>query len=141
MSSCPGMVMAPTSPFHQHEPSRTSRLSNVTPSVRAVSFLSKPPSGVIREGGVLVSIVGPPNPAACAAAKIRCARPDRENGASNADMLARVGELADAGKFKVHVEEAYPLADAAKAWEKSRGGHTRGKLVIRVSSGPTMKHQ
>jgi len=97
--------------------------------------------GVIREGGVLVSIVGPANAMACAAAKIRCARPDREKGASNADMLARVGELADAGKFKVHVEEAYALADASRAWEKSRGGHTRGKLVIRVSAGPTMKHQ
>ena len=97
--------------------------------------------GVVREGGVLVSIVGLPNAAACAAAKIRCARPDRESGASNADMLARVGELADAGKFKVYVEKAYSLADASKAWEKSRGGHTRGKLVIRVSAGPTMKHQ
>jgi len=96
---------------------------------------------VVREGGVLVSIAGPLNAAACAAAKIHCARPDREKGASNADMLARVGELADAGKFKVHVDEAYALADASKAWEKSRGGHTRGKLVIRVSEGPTMKHQ
>jgi NADPH:quinone reductase-like Zn-dependent oxidoreductase len=97
--------------------------------------------GVVRVGGTLVSIVGPPNPEACAAAKIRCARPNRETGASNADMLARVVELADAGKFKVFVEETYPLAEAAKAWEKSREGHTRGKLIIVVSEGPTMKHQ
>ena len=47
---------------------------------------------------------GPPNAAACAAAKIRCAVPDRETGASQADLLARVGELADAGKFKMFVE-------------------------------------
>jgi NADPH:quinone reductase-like Zn-dependent oxidoreductase len=97
--------------------------------------------GVVRVGGTLVSIVGPPNPEACAAAKIRCARPNRETGASNADMLARVVELADAGKFKVFVEETYPLAEAAKAWQKSREGHTRGKLIIVVSEGPTMKHQ
>ena len=97
--------------------------------------------GVVRAGGTLVSIVGPPNPEACAAAKIRCARPNRETGASNADMLARVVELADAGKFKVYVDATYPLADAAKAWEKSREGHTRGKLIIVVSEGPTMKHQ
>jgi len=97
--------------------------------------------GVVRPGGTLVSIVGPPDPVACAAAKIRCLRPNRETGASNADMLARVVELADAGKFKVFVEATYPLADAAKAWDKSREGHTRGKLIIVVSEGPTMKHQ
>jgi NADPH:quinone reductase-like Zn-dependent oxidoreductase len=97
--------------------------------------------GVVREGGVLVSIVGPPDAAACAAAKIRCARPDRESGASNADLLARVGELAEAGKFKVYVEESYSLADASRAWDKSRAGHTRGKLIVTVSEGPTMKHQ
>jgi NADPH2:quinone reductase len=96
---------------------------------------------VVRSGGTLVSIVGPPDAAACAAAKIRCARPDRETGASNADMLARVVELADAGKFKVFVDGTFSLADASKAWDKSREGHTRGKLIIQVSEGPTMKHQ
>jgi NADPH:quinone reductase-like Zn-dependent oxidoreductase len=96
---------------------------------------------VVRPGGTLVSIVGPPNPEACAAAKIRCARPNRETGASNADMLARVVELADAGKFKVFVDSTYSLADAAKAWDKSREGHARGKLIIVVAEGPTMKHQ
>jgi len=97
--------------------------------------------GVVREGGVLVSIVGAPNAVACAAAKIRCARPDRDVGASNAELLAHVVDLADAGKFKVFVEQKYSLADASKAWDKSREGHTRGKLIIQVSEGPTMKHQ
>ena len=41
----------------------------------------------------------------------------------------------------MYVEETYSMADASKAWEKSRTGHTRGKLIIRVSEGPTMKHQ
>ena len=96
---------------------------------------------VVREGGVLVSIVGPPDAAACAAAKIRCTRPDRDTGAPNADLLARVGELAEAGQFTVSVEQTYTMADAAKAWEKNRAGHTRGKLIVVVSPGPTMKHQ
>jgi NADPH:quinone reductase-like Zn-dependent oxidoreductase len=56
-------------------------------------------------------------------------------------MLARVVELADAGKFKVFVDGTFSLADASKAWDKSREGHTRGKLIIQVSEGPTMKHQ
>jgi NADPH:quinone reductase-like Zn-dependent oxidoreductase len=97
--------------------------------------------GVLREGGTLVSIVGAPDAAACAAARIRCVRPDREAGASNAEMLAKVGELAEAGKFTVFVEQSYPMTDAEQAWAKSREGHTRGKLIIRVSEGPTMKHQ
>jgi NADPH:quinone reductase-like Zn-dependent oxidoreductase len=96
---------------------------------------------IVREGGTLVSIVGAADAAACAAAKIRCARPDRSTGASNAQTLARVCELAEAGKFKVHVDGVYPMSEAAKAWEKSRDGHTRGKLIIQVSAGPTMKHQ
>jgi NADPH:quinone reductase-like Zn-dependent oxidoreductase len=97
--------------------------------------------GVVREGGVLVSIVGPVDAAACATAKIRCGRPNRDTGAGVGALLARVGELADAGKLKVHVENTYSMADAAQAWERSRGGHTRGKLIIQVSAGPTMKHQ
>lgn len=89
--------------------------------------------GIVRRGGTLVSVVGPPDEAACAAAKIRCVRPDRSTGASSADLLARLVDLADAGKYRVYVESIYPMAEAAKAWEKSREGHTRGKLIIRVS--------
>jgi NADPH:quinone reductase-like Zn-dependent oxidoreductase len=98
--------------------------------------------GVVNSGGTLVTIVGGPDlSAACAAAKIRCARPNRETGAPSADLMEKVAELADAGKFKVAVEETFPMENAGKAWEKSRAGHTRGKLVIVVSPGPTMKHQ
>jgi NADPH:quinone reductase-like Zn-dependent oxidoreductase len=98
--------------------------------------------GVVRAGGTLVSIVGSPDSsAACAAAKIRCVRPSRESGAPNADMLEHIADLADAGKFKVSVEAVYPMEDAGRAWLKSREGHTRGKLVIQVTPGPTMRHQ
>jgi NADPH:quinone reductase-like Zn-dependent oxidoreductase len=97
--------------------------------------------GVVKRGGVLVSIVGPADPQACAVAQIRCMRPDRETGAPNAELLARVVELADHGKFKVFVEHAYPLDQAGSAWEKSRSGHTRGKLVIKVSGGTALQKQ
>lgn len=95
--------------------------------------------GIVRPGGTLVSIVGPPNLAACAAARIRCVRPDRDTGAPNADMLENVVELAEAGKFKVFVDATYPMTEAAQAWAKSRTGHTRGKLIIRVADGSSMK--
>jgi NADPH:quinone reductase-like Zn-dependent oxidoreductase len=97
--------------------------------------------GIVKKGGTLVTIVGTLDVAACTVAGIQCLRPSRDNGPSNADMLARVVELAEQGKFKVHVDEVFSMADAGKAWEKSRAGHTRGKLIIRVSEGPTMKHQ
>jgi NADPH:quinone reductase-like Zn-dependent oxidoreductase len=97
--------------------------------------------GVVKKGGSLISIVGPPDAAACAAAGIRCAMPDRATGVPSSDLLAKVGELADAGKLSVFVEESFSMADAEKAWTKSREGHTRGKLVIKVAEGPTMKHQ
>lgn len=90
---------------------------------------------VVKPGGVLVSIVGQPDAAACEAAGIRCGTPDRAAGASNAALLAKVAALADAGKFTVFVEESLPMAEASTAWEKSRAGHTRGKLIIRVSEG------
>jgi NADPH:quinone reductase-like Zn-dependent oxidoreductase len=96
---------------------------------------------VVRTGGMLVTIVGGTDAAACEAAKIHCARPDRATGATNADQLARVVQLADAGKFKVYLDGVFPMEDAAKAWDKSREGHTRGKLIIQVTPGPTMKHQ
>jgi NADPH:quinone reductase-like Zn-dependent oxidoreductase len=97
--------------------------------------------GIVKKGGTLVSIVGPANAADCAAAGIECMRPSRDGGPSVAELLAHVVELADQGRFKVHVDETFALADAGKAWDKSRDGHARGKLVIRVSAGPTMKHQ
>ncbi|MFJ7777875.1 NADP-dependent oxidoreductase [Streptomyces yangpuensis] len=46
--------------------------------------------------------------------------------------LTFLAELADAGKLTVHVEHALPLAEAAKAWELSAAGRTRGKIVLTV---------
>ncbi|MFJ6783927.1 NADP-dependent oxidoreductase [Streptomyces yangpuensis] len=46
--------------------------------------------------------------------------------------LTFLAELADAGKLTVNVEHALPLAEAAKAWELSAAGRTRGKIVLTV---------
>ncbi|MFE1894766.1 NADP-dependent oxidoreductase [Streptomyces yangpuensis] len=46
--------------------------------------------------------------------------------------LAFLAELADAGRLTVNVEHALPLAEAAKAWELSAAGRTRGKIVLTV---------
>jgi NADPH:quinone reductase-like Zn-dependent oxidoreductase len=44
--------------------------------------------------------------------------------------LAELAAFVDAGRLTVEVAETYPLDKVAAAFEASRGGHTRGKLVI-----------
>lgn len=84
--------------------------------------------GVLKPGGVLVSIVGPTAAAPCAVARIRCAETGRANGA----MLPHVVELANARKFRIPVERELPIEEANSAWEMNRTGHTRGKIVLSV---------
>jgi len=89
--------------------------------------------GVVKPGGMLVSIVGPPPAEACAAAKIRCG----ETGKVNGQMLTSVAELVDAGKLRLSIDKRMPLADAAQAWEESRNGHVRGKIILDVTPETT----
>lgn len=84
---------------------------------------------VVKPGGILVSVVGPPAPEACAAAKIRCAIPGPVNG----EMLGFLSDLAAQGKFHIDIEERLPWSDAARAWEMNRKGHTGGKIILEVS--------
>ncbi len=48
-----------------------------------------------------------------------------------ADLTTLAG-LVDAGEMRVEVAELFPLAETARAWERSMEGHVRGKLVITV---------
>ncbi len=50
----------------------------------------------------------------------------------SAEDLTALGQLADAGKLAVHVDKAFPLAEAAEAWRLSQEGRTRGKIVLTV---------
>jgi NADPH:quinone reductase-like Zn-dependent oxidoreductase len=89
--------------------------------------------GVVKKGGKLVSVVGAPPADACTAAGITCGG----IGSVNGQMLPAVVELADAGKFRVSIEQKMPLEDAAKAWELNRTGHTRGKIVLQIAPEAT----
>ncbi|SFD24136.1 NADP-dependent oxidoreductase [Streptomyces aidingensis] len=51
----------------------------------------------------------------------------------DAEGLAELGRLADAGRLTVPVGGTFPLAEAAEAWRVSQEGHVRGKLVLTVS--------
>lgn len=86
--------------------------------------------GVLKPNGILVTVVQPNLPDQCAAAKVRCVRPNRTVGPSVSELLGKIDELIDAGKFRVNVDKTIPLASAQDAWNLSREKHTRGKLVI-----------
>jgi NADPH:quinone reductase-like Zn-dependent oxidoreductase len=85
---------------------------------------------VLRKGGVLVSIVKPPN-----------AEKAEAHGVSgafvfiqpSADQLTEIAALIDAGKLKSMVDKVLPLAEARRAQELSQAGHARGKIVLAVA--------
>ena len=89
--------------------------------------------GIVKKGGLLVSVVGAPSAEACTAAGIRCSGV----GSVNGQMLPAIVDFADNNKFGINIEQKMTLADAAKAWEMNRAGHTRGKIVLVVSAGAT----
>jgi NADPH:quinone reductase-like Zn-dependent oxidoreductase len=84
---------------------------------------------VVKPGGILVSVVGPPPADARKAAGIRCATPGPVDGA----MLGFLSDLAGQGKFHVKIEKRLSWTDANEAWEINRQGHTGGKLILEVS--------
>ena len=49
-----------------------------------------------------------------------------------ADLRA-VAALVEAGTLTVEVARSFPLEEAADAFRLSMEGHTRGKIVVRVS--------
>ncbi|MEU8140115.1 NADP-dependent oxidoreductase [Streptodolium elevatio] len=46
--------------------------------------------------------------------------------------LAELADLVQRGKLAVEVAATYPLAEVRAAWDASRTGHTRGKIVLLV---------
>jgi NADPH:quinone reductase-like Zn-dependent oxidoreductase len=90
-----------------------------------------PPSyGVVKKGGIIVSITGEPDPAECTKHGIRCsglmAHPD-------ANVLEELTKLIGANKITPIVSQTFPLADVAEAHRKIETRHTRGKIVLKVA--------
>jgi len=95
---------------------------------------------IVKKGGFLSSIVGPPPADLCTAAEIQCPggggppRPGAERtGPSEGDYLRQVAALAAEGKLSIHIDETYPLEQAAQAQVKLAERHTQGKIVLIVT--------
>ncbi len=89
--------------------------------------------GVVKKGGIIVSITGEPDPAELEKHGIRGtglgAHPD-------AKVLEELAKLIDAGKITPIVSAVMPLADIVKAHQQIASRHTRGKVVLRVAEPP-----
>lgn len=84
---------------------------------------------VVKPGGILVSIVQPPNQAKLDEHKIRGVVFLVKPAGSQLVLLA---EMIDQGQIKPHISATFPLQQAAQAHNASETGSTRGKIVLTV---------
>lgn len=87
--------------------------------------------GIIKPGGILVSIIQPPSAEKAAAHQVRQAYVYSSPPVGK--TLTELAALVDAGLVRPHVSAVLPLADIRRAHELVESGHTRGKLVIQVA--------
>ena len=59
-------------------------------------------------------------------------KPEAYNGDVDAELLARLNRLIEAGPFRVHVAESFPL-DRAPDAQRRLGEHYLGKLVLQIA--------
>jgi NADPH:quinone reductase-like Zn-dependent oxidoreductase len=89
--------------------------------------------GVVKKGGIVVSITGQPDQAECEKRGIRgaslMAHPD-------AKVLEELAKLIDEKKIKPVVSQQLPLKEAAVAHEQIATRHTRGKIILKVANEP-----
>jgi NADPH:quinone reductase-like Zn-dependent oxidoreductase len=89
--------------------------------------------GVVKKGGIIVSLVARPDPAELEKHGIRG---EALNVDPNSDELGEIGKLIDEKKINVIVSQTFPLSEARKAQEQVATGHTRGKIVLKVADEP-----
>jgi NADPH:quinone reductase-like Zn-dependent oxidoreductase len=85
---------------------------------------------VLKKGGILVALIGPPPSEEDA--KAHGVRASIIWGQAKADQLTEIARLADSGRVKPEIAAVFPLRDAAKAHQMSETEHVRGKIVLQV---------
>jgi NADPH:quinone reductase-like Zn-dependent oxidoreductase len=89
--------------------------------------------GVVKKGGIIVSITDDPDKAALDAHGIRGVSIRTDPKASTLEELTR---LIDAKKVTPFVSQVLPLSEVVKAHEQIATRHTRGKIVLKVADEP-----
>jgi NADPH:quinone reductase-like Zn-dependent oxidoreductase len=52
----------------------------------------------------------------------------------DAAILRQIADLVDGGQLRPMINTVLPLAEARTGYDISQGGHTRGKIILRVSA-------
>jgi NADPH:quinone reductase-like Zn-dependent oxidoreductase len=86
--------------------------------------------GVVKKGGVIVSITDEPDQNECAKRGVTCSRMGAH---PDSKVLEEVTKLIEAGKMRPIVSQTFPLADASKAHQQIETHHTLGKIVLKVA--------
>ncbi len=89
---------------------------------------------ILKPGGKLVSIAGPADPALCEEKGVDCSRIGGEFGWPNTELLPEVARLAEAGHFRLNVDETFPLQEAGAAQDRNYTVGTSGKIVLIVDA-------
>jgi len=87
---------------------------------------------VLRQGGILVSLVQPPSEEKAKALGVRATF---VAGHPSGAQLAEIAKLIDSGKLAPVIDRILPLSEVRRAHELSQSGHTHGKIALRVSNG------
>jgi len=89
--------------------------------------------GVIRPDGILVNAPTGSWPTMAEEAAAAGIRATGYKVSSDARTLDRISALMDSGAVRVHVDRVFALAEGAAAHHVVEAGHTRGKIVLRVT--------
>ncbi|WP_169581759.1 MULTISPECIES: NADP-dependent oxidoreductase [Microbacterium] len=89
--------------------------------------------GILRPGGLYVVVPTGSWPGYADAAAEAGVRATNYKVIPDGGALATVGRLLDSGAVQVYIDRVFDLAEAAAAHRLLEEGHTRGKLVLRVS--------
>ncbi|MGV9426156.1 NADP-dependent oxidoreductase [Streptomyces sp. NPDC003656] len=89
---------------------------------------------VLRPGGVLVSLLPGTDPEEGAKAEARGVRVETLLVEADQAGMKALAEMAASGALRAHIEEVFPLAEAAKAHALGETDRTTGKIVLVVDA-------
>ena len=89
--------------------------------------------GVVKKGGIIVSIVDEPNPQTLEAhgirgVTLRCT--------PKAGVLEELSKLMEAKKLTPVISQTFPMTQVVQAHDKIATRHTRGKIVLNIGQDP-----
>lgn len=90
---------------------------------------------VLKPGGLVVNVPTGSWPSMAEEAAAAGMRATGYRVSPDGSTLAVISRLLESGDVRVYVDQVFELADAAEAHRALEAGHTRGKVVLKVSDG------